>query len=182
MAYVPPEYPGEIPEFAEVWPPADDVHWMFTTAWDAMVKELRAALIELGTDPAGTFATVKARLDAMLPHFHDRGDPVGWDFDVDDLTTDGAYHDLDLSGIVPAGAKLVLIRVLMVDDAVSSIFKVRKNGNTNDINTRMLLTQIANIVIDDGLMVQCDTNRVIEYWASNLVWSAIFLAVRGWWK
>lgn len=65
MAYTPPEYPGDIPEFAEVWPPVDDVNWMYTSAWDALVKEVRAIMAELGIDPAGAHATVVARLDAM---------------------------------------------------------------------------------------------------------------------
>lgn len=65
MAYSPPEYPGAIPDFAEIWPTVDDVSWMVTAAWDAMVKELRASLIELGVDPAGTYETVVARLDDL---------------------------------------------------------------------------------------------------------------------
>lgn len=66
MTYTPPKYPGEVPSYAEVWPHVDDYDWMNVAAWDALVKELRAALIELGVLPKGSYADVAARLAACI--------------------------------------------------------------------------------------------------------------------
>ncbi|GAH71411.1 unnamed protein product, partial [marine sediment metagenome] len=41
--------------------------------------------------------------------FVDRGDPAAYDYAKEDLTIDGAWHDMDLSGIVSEFAKAVFI-------------------------------------------------------------------------
>ncbi|GAH45435.1 unnamed protein product, partial [marine sediment metagenome] len=43
------------------------------------------------------------------PVFVDRGDPAAYDYAKEDLTIDGAWHDMDLSGIVSEKAKAVFI-------------------------------------------------------------------------
>lgn len=182
MVYTPPKYPGAIPTITDLPNRVDDVDWLLAARYNELKKELRAALIELGTDPAGTSATVKDRLDDLLPHFHDRGDATDWDFEVGDLNTNGAYHDLDLSGIVPAGAKAVALYVYIADDAVNSYLWFRKNGNANSYNRSLLRIQVANVYYDTNIVVACDTNRVIEYLAANVTWVAISILVIGWWK
>lgn len=114
-------------------------------------------------------------------HFVDRGDPAAWDFAVGDLTTDGTWRDLDLSSIVPAGAKAVAIIVGIQDDAVGNTLQLRKNGNSNAVNKSATYTFIANTTITMDCIVACDSNRVIEYYASNTTWTAINIAVKGWW-
>lgn len=114
--------------------------------------------------------------------FHDRGDPTGHDFDVDDFTTDNTWNDLDLSSIVPVGAKAVLLEVYIKDDAVNTTLEFRENGNSNDFNTTILRTQVANVFNIADMIVASDVNRVIEYRGSDLAFVAIYVAVRGWWK
>ena len=65
MSYTPPKYPSEIPTYVDIWPYVDDKDWMNQNCWDALVKELRACLIELGTLPKGAYADVKTRLNAL---------------------------------------------------------------------------------------------------------------------
>lgn len=108
----------------------------------------------------------------------DRGDPAAWD--NDSLTTDGAWHDLDLSSILPAGAKAVLILVNMQDDAVGSYFQVRKNGNTNAVTCPTVRTQVSGVDNDALLLCFCDTSRVIEYRASNVTFALLKVVVLGW--
>jgi hypothetical protein len=110
----------------------------------------------------------------------DRGDNATNDFILTDLTTDGTWRDLDLSSIVPAGAKAVYLVINVQDDAASSVLSLRKNGITNDRNKGIIRTQVANIVIDMSMIVSCDSNRVIEYIATNTTWSLIQINVRGW--
>jgi hypothetical protein len=110
----------------------------------------------------------------------DRGDPATYDFDLSSLITDGAWHDLNLSSIVPAGAKAVHLRVEISDDVPNSVVRFRKNGNTNIHNAGVLKTQVANQEIDKDIIVSCDANRIIEYLATNTTWTGIWIWVRGW--
>lgn len=110
----------------------------------------------------------------------DRGDPSSWDFTEADLTTDATWRDLDLSSIVPAGTTQVRMTVMMTDDAAGNILQFRKNGNSNEIAKQILRTQVANIPTGDDIEVACDSNRVIEYYASNTTFTSIYIAVTGW--
>jgi len=110
----------------------------------------------------------------------DRGDHSAHDFSVGDLTTNGAWHDLDLSSIVPAGAKAVLLMVGMSDDAANRIVVFRKNGNTNTFNMSSISNHVTNIPNYGDLIVPCDTNRIIEYLADNATFTSININVKGW--
>jgi len=112
--------------------------------------------------------------------FHDRGDPGA--YDKDDFTTDGDWHDWDLSAIVPAGAKAVLLRIMLQDDAVASWLQFRENGNSNAYNYIIVRTQVANVVIDADAICSCDSDRVIEYRGADLAFTSTRVIVKGWWK
>ena len=114
------------------------------------------------------------------PRFVDRGDPASYDFELAALTTDGTWRDLDLSSIVPDGAVAVNLSGYIVDDTVSKYLLFRKNGNSNGVNKVGITTQVANVGIDFSVTVSCDSNRVIEYFASNTTWTAIGITVNGW--
>lgn len=113
---------------------------------------------------------------------YDRGDPAAADFTLaTPLTTDGAYHDLDLSSIVPAGAKMVCLRVLVEDNAAGSYVRFRKNGNTNDLNYGEIYTQVSGVLNSADIIVACDVNRVIEYKATSTTFTGISITVKAWW-
>ena len=114
--------------------------------------------------------------------FTDRGDASAWDFDQDDLTEDATWRDLDLSSIVPAGAKTVLLLVIVKDDAVGSVFYIRENGNSNEYNKSGIKTMVVNESNMQDFIVACDSDRKVEYYATNTTWTAIAIAVKGWWK
>lgn len=174
-------YPGAIPTLDEIFKVTDFVDWVKGEKWNDLRVELRAALVELGTDPAGTFATVKARLDDMLPHFHNRGDPADYDFKIGDFTTDDDWHTLDLSGIVPAGAKAITCWFGMAATVTNARFQIRQNGNSNAFNFTGSRTQVANLFFEAGGTILCDTNRVVEYKATNVDFTVIFMTIKGWW-
>lgn len=182
MPYVPPKYPGQIPTAEDLPDRDDDVDWLYAARYNELKKELRAALIELGTLPKGGYADVKTRLDDLAGGFTDRGDPGVKDFGIGDFTTNDAWHDLDLSGIVPAGAKAVALSVLIKDNAINSTFLLRKNGNTGGVNVSKMRTQVANLFHDGDCIVALDSNRIIEYYATSTVWTGIDITVKGWWK
>lgn len=115
-------------------------------------------------------------------NYVDRGDPASVDFDEGDLTTTGLdeWRDLDLSSIVTAGAKAVVLNVLIVDDATNSQLQFRKNGNSNVNNVFRLRTQVIGHGMQGMGIVSCDTSRVIEYAGSNLTFTSIDITVCGW--
>jgi hypothetical protein len=126
-------------------------------------------------------ATLKTYFDSLYSlGFVDRGDPSAYDFTLTDFTTDGNYYDLDLSAIVPAGAKAVIIRIIAQDDATGSIVLFRKNGTSNAYNIMGVRTQVSGVFADGIAIVAVDTNRVVEYRTSNTTYSAINVSVCGW--
>jgi hypothetical protein len=110
----------------------------------------------------------------------DRGDPSANDFLLANFTTDEVWHDLDLSSIVPNGAKAVHFRSVLKGNTAGARLVLRKKGNANSYNVSTACIQVANVEYYGDLIVSCDSNRKIQYWAQNITWSAITLTVRGW--
>lgn len=113
-------------------------------------------------------------------NYVDRGDPAVEDFDRDDVTEDGNWHDLDLSSIVPANAVMVHIHVTIDGGTANSYFYFRKNGNSNDINMGGVRGLTDGQFIHTDVFVACDANRVVEYMAANWAYDSISIRVRGW--
>lgn len=132
-------------------------------------------------DPGGTPVEKRVSLANLLSlAIVDRGDPSAWDFEETDLTTDNTWRDLDLSSIVPSGARFVLLGGYVVDNAVGSDIQFRKNGNSNDYHRVGATTQVIDVGIGIDCVVPCDSSRVIEYKATNVTWSQIKILVKGW--
>lgn len=115
------------------------------------------------------------------PGYVDRGDTSGWDFTQSSgITTDGDWHTLDLSSIVPAGAKAVHLRVFVLDDVSGSDFYVRKLGYVGtDSAMFCVFTQAASTYYSADGIVACDSNRCVQYKAANTTWT-VLLGVVGW--
>lgn len=115
--------------------------------------------------------------------FTAREDVAAYDKELADFTRDYAWHDWDLSSIVPDGAKAIALLVLMSGTAGNLIFQVRPNGYTNAHTAPELRSQVSGVYVGGTLVVACDAARVIEYRASNsAAWSTIAATVIGWWK
>jgi hypothetical protein len=114
--------------------------------------------------------------------FVDRGDPAAWDWQVGDLTIDGTWNDLDLSGVIPedGAGMLALIHAEVKDDASGSAFSVREKGNSNARNVGSVVTQAANVVATGDLWVLVDESMVVQYMGTNVAFTSIDLCVRGW--
>ena len=114
----------------------------------------------------------------------DRGDPAAVDYVVGDLTTnDGAWHDLDLGAApanVPTGVKAVVLRVKLSDDAAGSLISFRKKGNSNDVATHVVRSQVIGVVTDGSHVVSCDSNQELQYLTTNTTFTIIDIVVTGW--
>lgn len=118
---------------------------------------------------------------SKAPVFVDRGDPAAWDYAKEDLTIDGAWHDLDLSAIVPEKAKAVFIAGHLQGAAVDWAIRFRKNGNTNEIVHGGMETLRAGVERHRSSIVALDEDIKIEYNADNQAWTTLDLVVKGWW-
>ncbi|MFA5763644.1 MAG: hypothetical protein WC915_02440 [archaeon] len=110
----------------------------------------------------------------------DRGDPSNWDFTTTDFIADSAWHDLDLSAIVPAGAKAVSIKLYVDKTVANRVVSLRKKGNTNTIAGITINTQSASFGIYGNGIVGCDSDQVVEYYAQSGAWPTFNLVVTGW--
>ena len=112
----------------------------------------------------------------------DRGDPAVADFSIGDLTLNNAFHELDLSSIVPSDAagKRVHLRVTMSNSTIGKNVIFRELGNTNTENAEHLAVEIANIYITRDWWVPMDAARKIEYVAESGGWTVFNVTVRGW--
>jgi len=113
-----------------------------------------------------------------------RGDPNGPDFDKNDLVYDNAYHDLDLSAIVSAGASQVTLFVKLAYSVTGGTINVYfgKNGNSNDYNMAALRSASSCPLVFARFNIECDTNRVIQYKiASGTECTTCDITVCGWW-
>lgn len=107
-------------------------------------------------------------------------DCTGYDFDEGDLTTDGTWQvdGLDLSSIVPAGAIAVDLEIKVEDDATSYLHIRRDATNTGN---RILMTiSVANIAVYQVARIAINSNRLLDYLASNVTFTSIGIAVVGW--
>jgi hypothetical protein len=110
----------------------------------------------------------------------DRGDPSSSDFTEDDLTTDGDWHELDLSSIIPAGAFLAHIISAIEDTSVNLYMQFQETGNTNNLNVLAVKTYVSGIYSDLTGLVLLDSDRKCEYRFSNTTINNIIIAIRGW--
>jgi len=124
---------------------------------------------------------MREAMKGLVQMFVDRGDPAAVDKVKTDLTTDAAWHDLDLSAIVPAGAAAVLLKTRLQSADPGDAIRYRKKGNTNEINACGCEALRANVLRTRLGISAIDANRVIQYNADNIAWTQLDIVIRGWW-
>lgn len=107
--------------------------------------------------------------------------PNAWDKQIGDFTTDGTWkvNGLDISGIVPAGAVAVMLRLQISDDAAGSAFWILSAAGTA-MAEFLANTQAAGMVTEVHGVISISADRLLDYKGSNLAFTTINLAVLGW--
>lgn len=113
--------------------------------------------------------------------FVNRGDPAAHDFTTGDFIKDAAWHELDLTGIIPANTKCIVMRCVILADADGNFVRFRTSGHTHTENVSECRTVFANRIYSYDIEVPVDGLQKIEYYASPADWTALFLAIKGWW-
>lgn len=124
---------------------------------------------------------MRKAMKGLVEMFVDRGDPAAYDKAKTDLTLNSTWQTLDLSSIVPAGAKAVLLKTQLQSAAAGDAIRYRQNGNSNEINTCGCESLRANVARTRLGIISIDANRVLEYNADNIAWTTLNIVVRGWW-
>jgi len=98
-----------------------------------------------------------------------------------DLTLDGSWHDLDLSEIIPVGTTLVLIALKLMHSVARKTIRFRRKGSANNTVLTARTTGESMSVLETSLMVQPDTDGIIQYRAdSTASWGTIHIRLMGW--
>lgn len=99
-------------------------------------------------------------------HF-DRGDLAAADFVKTDLTADGAFHELDLSGIIPPHTKRVIIYVIGATTAVNSNILFRTKGCDSWFNIARIYFNHAGWGEAQRIELSVSEDLMIEYLIPN---------------
>lgn len=113
--------------------------------------------------------------------FVDRGDPASFDFDFTSFIYDGAFHDLDLSGIIPSNAKAVLFSLRTTHTGVGQWGWFRKKGNANPWNVSATYSQVASVQLANDLVCPVGPDGKLEYLFFPGVIVPVYFTVKGWW-
>lgn len=150
--------------------------------YDLTVDEKKAynLLASKGLHMSGFNLFMRRAMKGEIDMFVDRGDPSSADWTQANLTMDSTWHELNLSAIVPAGAKAVFLRISFQDASINQELSFRKNGSTYAVNRALTRTMIANIAMYQDKIVACDVNRIIEYYA-NAGLDSVSITIAGWW-
>lgn len=110
-----------------------------------------------------------------------RGQRAFADWTIAFFDTDATWYEWDMSAIVPAGATAVLLRVVMSADVADALFELKNFDMASVFFVDCLRTQVANQVFTYLLPMSINADRKLKYWAENVNWTTISVAVEGWW-
>lgn len=150
------------------------------------------------TIPPATYGVLSAAWDGMTTNglfrgfpssnvgltFYDRGDVAADDFALANFTADGNAHDLDLSAIIPAGTKLVVLRLVATGGTLDRYAKFYKKGYVNGLNEGAYLNihTTGHFIFLNGSTIVPDANRKISYKTTLASPDQLFVTVIGWWQ
>ena len=105
----------------------------------------------------------------------------GMDWDETGLIKDGAFHDLDLSGIVPAGTIQVQFRLRLYNaSGAYRLLYMKKKGEANGSIVVGCFAYTAGLEYDFSFWLSVDADRIVEYNAQAVTWSMIELVIKAW--
>jgi len=104
---------------------------------------------------------------------------VDYDKAIGDWTRDGAWHDWDLSSILPVGAKKVQIFVRAVTSGADILISFQKKGETGAVSSQQRYIDTNHTDCYFGYMVDVDANREIQYRVSAGAMTNLWAAIQG---
>lgn len=111
-----------------------------------------------------------------------RGDTTNPDWNAGTLTMDGNWNDLDLSSIVPAGAKSVTLIIMYMATSAANTLQIRTKGFAQAGNIQALKVPVIAQAGYVQRTVYPDSDGVIEYKATVANWITLDVTVNAWRK
>lgn len=115
------------------------------------------------------------------PCYVSRGDYTTFDYNQFDLDDDGNWHELDLSGIIPAGATAVKLHCKLRGDTIEGKLRLRPGGYVAGEVRCTLRIQVVNITVGAFITVGLSTDRKIEFEYTGADFGPRTITVQGWW-
>ena len=110
------------------------------------------------------------------------GDLQDAQFAVGDFTKDGSYNELDISGIVPVGTKIILVFIKYLAAEQGKNFIFRPKGYTDYYNALNDYTEQGSLPYYKDGLIWVSSDRIIEYNISAATWAIFDFTIRGWIK
>jgi len=101
-------------------------------------------------------------------HFLAKAEQQSYDFTLNDFTRDDQYHDLDLSSLIPAGTKAVLLWGAYKSDTADCECRLVQYGHTGTYRKVLRHQHVVNIGQDIDCLMPVDSNRKIKYAFSSV--------------
>ena len=102
------------------------------------------------------------------------------DFTLPDFNNNNAWHDLDLSGIVPDKAYAVIVNLRILTIGATESTRWRRKGSTTESGAVKAGTAPYANFRWHQLIIACDSNRVIQYRNTAGAWTYMDFNVYGW--
>jgi uncharacterized protein YxeA len=147
---------------------------------EVMKQHLKTKKITCDNFTTDTVTVSTLTVTYSMGSYEDRGNLTKDDFH-EAYTFDGTWYDLDLSTIVPTYTSAILIEVSIQDGTAEKQAGFRENGDVNAYNAAYIYTQVADIHTTREIIVQCDSDRKIEYMGDAGI-DELNITIRGWWK
>jgi len=144
-------------------------------------KEAYNARAKKGLRISGYNLFMREAMKGEIDMYVDRGDPAAYDFGIGDLTVDGAWHDLALTGLITDSARAVLLDTDFQANLANKHINFREKGNSNDFNHSKISTIVAAQDQHDIVIVSPDDAKTVQYNIDTATWDHINMTVRGWW-
>ncbi|KKL05730.1 hypothetical protein LCGC14_2603110 [marine sediment metagenome] len=109
-----------------------------------------------------------------------RDDASAYDFTAGSFTQDGAWRALDLSGIIPAAARVIHYRVGYGATATGKAFRIKPFTGSTVYGSTVMQTIVANIPHNYAGVCGC-LSQEVYYNADSATWSWIDFLILGWW-
>ena len=111
----------------------------------------------------------------------DRGHLAAPDFELADFTRDGAWYELDLSGIIPKNAVAVDVRITCRETTADTQCLLSTDGAIGEYNTINAWTQSTTSYLCIMGLLTPTTDQKISYKFATGTWGFIECVIRGWW-
>jgi len=116
-----------------------------------------------------------------VPYYTHLPNAAHYDFVTTSFTTDGQWHALDLSAILPTQAKLAHIFNALTDDT-TSLLVVQSYDEQDAYNRFAHRIAVANVASYSEGILDVSNSKRLRYYTSNVTFTEIGLKIRGYWS